>query len=492
MTYSSGNNKHFGLTKISTSEESINETNVVDIATKALNNFKVNQNQIIELKEIYCGKQAILERTNDKTTINEKVNINILPTIITTIAGLYLGEKVDYVYVGLDENESVKLAKQKDITLINRYMRYCGDILCDKNSLIEMLISGVAYQFCSGNDEKNKPFLLTNIPSENCFVIQSTKVGFPVLATCIYSNENNLVNKKDGDNEEILTVFTEDMKYVLVNGNKGWEINREKSMQHECPCNPIQMIKFNDYGLSLVAQLESIQNAFNVTISDSINSTIEHIRAMLVVLGAEITKENAEIAKQTGILNATATDGRNITAQYIAKPIDENINSLRQFLFDIALFVAGVPTQSTGGSGNNGAVAMASGFFGANISAYFNELEYQQPKQCQIDNVISALRRAKIITSDISSFDIEIRFDRNKLTSLKEAADALAILLSNKIPTRDALKVVGIFGDVDRIANEMEKIKQQYTNAVVDGLVNNNQEGVTDNETKQNQMSELQ
>ena len=123
---------------------------------------------------------------------------------------------------------------------------------------------------------------------------------------------------------------------------------------------------------------------------------------------------------------------------------------------------------------------MASGFFGANISAYFNELEYQELKQNQLDNVISALKRRKIIKSDISSFDIEIRFDRNKLTSLKENADALAVLLNAHIPPRDALKVSGIFSDVDGVANQMEKLEKQINDAtqkaVIDDLTKPNEE----------------
>lgn len=460
---------HFGLKTIFTSEKEITKDNIISIIENAMPIFLENQKQIIELKEIFVGDQEILQRQNDKTSTNEKFNINILPTIVNTMAGLYLGEKIDYVYANIDADDK----KKEDIAIINRYMRYSGDILCDKNALIEMLISGIAYQFCAGDEEE--PFMIANIPSENCFAIYNTNIGYPIIATCVYSSIDN-------DNYT-LTVFTKTDKIVLVTDKDGkLRIDIENSMPHECPKNPIQVIKFNEYALSLVAQLESVQNAFNLAISDSINAIIEQIRAMLVINGAEITKDDAKLAKETGVLNVTNPNGTPISTAYLSKPLDENINSLRTFLFDLALFMAGVPSQETGGSGNNGAVAMASGFFGANISAYFNELEFQKPKQNQIDNAIEALKRKGIIKSDISSFDIQIRFDRNKLSSLKENADALAVLLKCNIPPRDALKVAGIFSDADNIANEMENIKKTAINKIVD-------EVTKDEQSTQNQMS---
>ena len=488
MQFSSGNNSHFGLKTIFVTlkdKEILGDKNVVTIVKQALPTYEENSKQIKDLKAIYSGNQAILNRTNDKTTVNEKVNLNIIPTVVDTIAGLYLGEKIDYVYSSPTETDEKTIKqKQADVAVINRYMRYCGDILCDKNALTEMLITGVAYQFCGGNEDKNRPFLLTSLPSENCFTIHTNKIGYPIIANCVVSNYT-LTNKVSGDSKEVKTilVYTNDKKYTLSNNNDKNELKLTKTEKHYCSTNPIQLIKLNQFALSLVARLESAQNAFNVAVSDSINATIEQIRSLLAIYNAEITKDEAKDIKETGILNLVAPDGRNISAEYITKPLDENINRLRQFLFDIILFIAGVPTENTGGSGNNGAVAMASGFFGANIDAYFNELEFQLPKQNQIDIVIDALSRRKLIKSNISSFEIEVRFDRNKLTSLKENADALAVLLANHIPTRDALKVTGIFGDVDRIANEMDKVEQEILNTAVDTVV---EEKVIENGVEEN------
>lgn len=449
IKFSSGNNSHFGLKPIIVDYNEITIDNVIDIIDEILPTFTENRKQIQELKAIFTGQQAILSRENDTTNTNERVNINLLPNIIYTMAGLYLGEKIDYVYSGVDENEEIKREKRKDVTTLNKQMRKNCDILCDKSTLVEMLVSGVGYQYCGG-DVKNT-IKLANIESEDCFSIRSSSVGHDIIATGMYFNNNDI---------EKISIFTDKYKIILKKDNKNnsdWSIDFDSSTPHSHPKNPLQEIKLNDYRYSLVANLEAAQNAFNVTVSDSINSTIENIRAALAITGAEITKEDYENIRETNIIQVVGQDGRNISLGYLTKQLDENIINLRQFLKDIMLFIAGMPLTGGGTSGNSGAVMFANGFFIVNQNAYFNELEFKPAKINQIENVISALKREKLISSDLTIDDIEIRFDRNKLSNINEVANAISTLNATGIPMNHILKTTGAFNNIDEIIEDMNK-----------------------------------
>lgn len=475
IEFVAGNMSHFGLKNIYTSEKEITQDNILKHIQSFYNEFEKNRKQILQLKDIMVGKQAILSRAQYKETPNEQVNINIIFPIVNTIAGLYLGEKIDYIYNDEDKQ------KTKDTIELVKHLRYNGDILLDKNSLVEMLVCGYALQYSGSKDDKKSPVLLANIESENGFVVRYTGVGKPVVLTCIVGEEveNNttIANGEKSQAKTVLACFTDTEKITLIQDsmssseNNGWKIDKdeEKTLLHNMPRNPIQEIQLNPYLYSLVAQLEAAQNAFNVSVSDSINSIIQQIRALLVILGAEITKEDAENAQKTGVLNATSANGQQITASFLTKPLDEGIINLRTFLFDIIGFIAGLP-KTGGTSGNAGAAYAASGLLQANQNAYFNELEFQKPKQALIDNVITALRDNKIIKSNLSSFDIEIRFDRNKLTDIQSSTTALATLLGiNGMPAKDALKVVGLFSDIDSVS---KKIEEAVKKSVINGLTN--------------------
>lgn len=442
IKYNAGNDNHFGLEQIFTDQVEVTESNIKDIINNSFATYEQNAEQITELKQIFKGEQAILQRKNHKSEINEKININILPAIINTVAGLWLGEKIDYVYNGNAEDTN----KIEDVGTLTKYMRYANDILCDKNSLVEMLIAGVAYQH-TGAGKGNKKVKINKIPSESCFTIHSKEIGYPVLLNCIYSKTNNNIK---------ITAYSDTTKYVLTQDGTTAEYKVASSL-HLLPQNPIQQLKLNEYYLSMLSQLEACQNAFNLAISDSINGTIAQIQSLLYVLNAEIDKDDLELVKEKGILSATSKDGKQISLGYVQKTLDENIVQLRQDIMEYAIFIAGLPSTGGGTSGNTGAVLFGSGYYTANQNAYFNELEFKEPKQNIIDNVLEILRIDNIIKTDLSSFDIEIRFDRNKLTSVLDNANALAILIGTGAPVKDSIKVTGLFNDIDRVAKDMEQ-----------------------------------
>lgn len=471
LAFSSGNELHYGLKPIYTDVDEINISNIAKIVEQSLPIYKDNRKQILELKSIYCGKQAILSRTNDISDINEKVNLNILPTLITTVAGLWLGEKIDYV---LDKDD-IQDQDIKDIKKLNKILRNSGDILCDKHSLIDILISGVSYQFCGGDIYKD--IKLRTLKSEDCFSIRSNRIGNDIILTGIYSNLNNI---------ERITCFTQKEEYNLVreSGQSNFTI---ESKLHLLPENPLQEIKANEFYLSMVAQLEAAQNAFNVAISDTINGIISQIRSILLITGGELTDDNVQGAKKNGILNVVAEDGRNVTGAFLQKPIDDAVNKLREDLFDLMIFIAGLPSNNVSTSGNNGAVLFGGGYYTANQNAYFNELEFKLPKQNIIENTISLLKQNGKIKGEITSEDIEIRFDRTRLTSLLDNANALSLLISSGMPIKDSIKVTGIFNDVDRVAEEAKKIIEEKVKQELSKDIKITE--VKDNDNKEDSMS---
>lgn len=222
----------------------------------------------------------------------------------------------------------------------------------------------------------------------------------------------------------------------------------------------------------MVAQGESAQNALNVAMSESINDTIFQMRSMLLITGAELTESNIEIARKHGILQVNTTDGRNVTADYLTKPLDETITSLRSMLFDVLYFIIGIPSTDGGTSGNAGAAIVASGMQTMDLVAYSIQLEMQKAKSNMLDNLIQVLRTKGLIESDISAIDVDIAFDRQLVMNIVQAADAFSKLKTSGFPNKDNLKVTKLTSDVDRVASEMDKLAEEQAKKVVDAVNN--------------------
>ena len=72
IKYNAGNDNHFGLEQIFTNQVEVTESNIKDIINNSFATYEQNAEQITELKQIFKGEQAILQRKNHKSEINEK------------------------------------------------------------------------------------------------------------------------------------------------------------------------------------------------------------------------------------------------------------------------------------------------------------------------------------------------------------------------------------------------------------------------------------
>ena len=458
----SGNYRHFGLEQIFTNAKVVNELNITAVVIDALTVFNRNKLQITELQEQYKGDQVILYRQpTSNQPVNERVNMNLFPTLATTWVGLILGEKTDYVFNGKEKEK----AKREDMNEIIKHVRINHDVLLDKETLFDLFITGIAYQYCGGQKKDGKPALMANIPADSCFTIHSREIGYPTIASVIVG--------KTAMNKEQLSVYTDTRKFILEQDETTLNTySIVQNIQHYLPENPIQEIKLNPQLLSMVAQGESVQNALNMAVSESINDTIFQMRSMLFIMGAELTKENMQLAKEFGILNVTTTDGRQVSAEYLTKPLDETINSLRSMLFDVLYFIMGIPSTNGGTSGNTGAAVVASGMQTMDLVAYSIQLEMKKAKTAMLDNLITLLRSNKIITSEISAIDVDIVFDRQLVMDIVGSADAFSKLKVAGFPDRDNLKVTKLSSDVDRVAIEMKKAADEVAQKAKDAILN--------------------
>lgn len=468
---STGTNK-YGLEDIFTSEQEVTKDNVVNVIKETLKSHEGNVDKILNLKKVYTGDQEILNREKEATTVsNEKFNINIIPTLVNTVAGLTLGEKVDYVLKDNESDGSSKELKSKDLVEITTELHINNDILMDKDSLVEMYICGKAYQFCAAIDDRT---VLSKVKCEEAYIIRTTEVGNRELAAVV-------IGSIKIDKDKTLpkyTVFTQTDKYIV------YDDKVQESMLHALPEIPLQEIKLNEYALSLVAQLEPLQNAMNLAVSDSINTVQNQLRALLFITGAEMDRETVENAKASGVVTVKGEDGRNITANYLQKPIDTGLADLRTHLFDMAVFISCMP-QTGGTSGNGMAALIGSGYEMVNQNAYFVLLPFKKAKRGIVNNLIKILQTRGIVKSDLSVRDIDISFDRNNLADIQSTAQAMKTFQEMGVPPRNFLKLGNVFSDIEQIAKYMEK---DFVNKVVEGVVSDTNSNVaqtnisTDNE----------
>ena len=444
--YTSTQYYNCGLSRIFSDEEQVTVANVIDVIESALPYYTSNRAKIIRLNEYYNGKHDVLSRQNETSNINEKVVINVLASCANNIVAMTWGNPLSYV------SDDLKFAN--DVQVISNALTYEGDHDTNISVGFDLVISGVGY-LCTmpSSNADELPYenlILTRLDPAETFCIRSTKIGNPIILTVIVERDKN------GNSITGFTAFSSKRKFKIAKADNGWAVKEELNPM---PRNPISCFECDDRLVSPVARMCSLQDAFNIVMSDSVNSVVQQVRTLLVFLNAELDEETASEMRKNGMIALFSKNGATADAKFVSATLDNTVVELRNMICDMFTLVSGSPSQQGNSSGTGEdtgkAVIFRNGYMTANFNSQLREVKFAKEKQKQLDNIIYCLRADNKIATDIKSSDIRIIFDRNKLESMEEQSQIMNNLNNVGLDPVDIISATKIFNNPIEVSNRM-------------------------------------
>lgn len=408
---------------IYTNTSEITQENILEVLHAAYEVHEDNRKEIDYLYEYYRGKQPILIRTkNIRPEINNKIVENRAYEIITFKDGYLLGDPLQYVNRGGDENTSAAIG------LLNEYMFEENKEMKDRELSNWFHICGTAYRMCLPSKGET-PFNVYTLDPRNTFVVYHNGLGNKPVMGVMYV--------VDPDDNITFSVYTEDMYYEITD-----EI---RSSSHI-----MGMIPIIEYpaGLARLGAFEVVLpmlDAINTVSSNRLDGIEQFIQALLMFKGVDIDGEKFdELISRGGI--RVPIDG---DVEYLVSELNQTqTQTLIDYMVQTVLTICNMPNRNGGSSTSDTgkAVIMRDGWSAAEGAAKDSEVMFKGPEKQFLRLALRIARTLNGVKLRVS--DIELRFTRRNYENILEKAQVLAMMLGdNQIHPKLAFEHSGMFAD---------------------------------------------
>lgn len=441
--------KHlYGREMIFTTAEVITARNVVDVLRNALAIHEKNAREIDFLYDFYRGKHPIERRTKDiRPEINNKIAVNRANEIVTFKSGYFLGEPIQYVAHGVEDD------KAESIASINSYMVSEDKESKDFELANWMHIAGTGYRMVlpdemANNDDDESPFNVYTLDPRNTFVIYSNDVGHkPVMGVTF--------TKRAEDEKRIFTCYTENRTFKILDANSIME-----SKPHFIGSIPIIEYPLNISRIGAFEVVLDLLMAIDQTTSDRINGIEQFIQSLLVITGSDLNREDAVQIASGGMILLPP----DAAAKYINGEMNQNQTQVViDDMYDTVLTICGMPNRNGGSSTSDtgSAVIYRDGWSSAEGRAKETE-KYFTASERKFLKI--ALRIAdKLRNKPLKLKDVEIVFTRHNYSDMATKVNVLTTLLNNdKVHPKYAFELSGAFIDAnDAYVQSMDYAEQR-------------------------------
>ena len=430
-------------------DSEINRQTIINILNKAWAIHQTNINDMKYLIEYYKGNQDIDNRETTYTSgINEKVTLNYAYSSVRDIIGYTFGKPAQLI--------QRKIKHRKDMEKIADILEYENSALADHETALLTAITGIGYLCTLPTEElysdymPDVPVKINSLDNLTTFCVQSPKMGNPVILSCTYYSYNK---------KTYFLCFTDEEIYKIeCDGKFSLNTNAKIVEQDINPIglNPITMVQNNKFLMGDFEVAISVLNALNLIASDSVNDVENVIQSLLVIINAELNKENVDKVKKNRILELVGQVGANVDAKFIYKQLDSlGIQNLREYFEEAYKTIIGIPDRKTrgGGGGETGdAVKLRDGWADIEIVARIKENYFKVAKKKQLAVIINILQKLNYISNKIKLVDLDVKFSRNKNDNLQTKAQSYATIIGTKtIAPEDALEMADMTTDVTEV-----------------------------------------
>lgn len=470
------NHVFYGRRIIYTDAEYIDESNILNVLSRAMVLHNENRAEIQYLYNYYRGVQPILDRVKEvRPEICNRIIENRAYEIVTFKTGYLVGEPIQYVSRGDKFDE--------EINILNEYVFAEEKESKDKDLADWFHICGTAYRMAvpdNANEQDESPFEIHTLDPRNTFVIYSTGLGNkPMLGVSYTIDENGVA---------IFNCYTDTMFYTVKSATM---LDVEGSIEkhhHTMGAIPIIEYPLNMARLGAFEVVLTILDAINNADSNRLDAIEQTVQALLVFHNVEIDEEKFERLRQSGAVAYKDIDPQlKGTIEYINQAIDQGqTQTLTNHLYNTVLTICGMPNRNGGTSTSDTgtAVIYRDGWSTAESLAKNTEKMFAKSER-QFLKVLLAICNAKGRLS-LKVSQIDIRFTRRNYENIMQKAQVLDLLLKNtKVHPKLAFEHAGLFADPDlaytiskEYSEEQEaKIMEKETAADESGIDTGNDRG---------------
>lgn len=437
----------FGRTVIYTDVDEINESNVCDVVSAAMNVHRKNKRDIEFLYNYYKGNQPILNRKKDvRPEICNTIVENRANEIVAFKVGYLCGEPIQYV----SRNSDSKVGDA--ISLLNGYMASEGKENKDRELIEWDMICGTAYRMilpdAEAGENDEAPFELFTLDPRTAFVIYSNKLGNRPLAG-VYLTESRTT--------KTYSVYTKD-KFFEITDNKLTRIEA-----YTLGVIPIIEYPANSARLGAFEIVVPMLDAINLTESNRMDGVEQFIQSLVVAVNCQFPEgTTANSIREAGMIVLQSLSERPSEFKILAEQLDQSqTQTLVDNLYEAVLTITGMPNRNGGSSTSDtgSAVVYRDGWSAAETRAKDSEAIYKESENIALKLILRICRDlAPDVQLKIS--DIAIKFTRRNFENTSTKATVLTTMLSNeKIAPRLAYLHCGMFTDPEAAYQE----SKQYT-----------------------------
>lgn len=434
-----------GRRVVYTNKKQITKDNILEVVGNALTVHMKNAREIQYLYDYYRGRQDIrLKEKVVRPEINNKVMVNRANEIVTFKTAYLLGEPLQYVSAGGDDNVS------EQVNRLNEFMRAENKDSKDKEIADWMHICGVAVRMVlqdEEGEEEGSPVSIYTLDPRDAFVIYHSGVGHKRLA--------GVLRQWDEDNKPYFCVYTRN-EYFEIKGN---EVTLEKA--RTVPYIPIIEYVNNEARMGAFEVVLPLLNAINTVESNRVDSVQDFVNAFDVFQNCEVTDgQYGELASGGKAVSIHSANGLEAKVYRIASELNQtNTQTLVDDMYDTALTICGMPNRNGGSSTSDTgtAVIYRDGFAEAESRAKDSEKTWIRSERDFLRVVLFICRNRADLNLRLS--DIKPEFTRKNLSNVQSKVQVLCEMLNNsKIHPKLAFQYSGVFSD----SEEAYRISQSY------------------------------
>lgn len=437
--------KLYGRTKIKTSADRIDGTNVIEVLENATKAHQDNVKQINYLYEYYKGKTDILERVKTiRSDINNQINENRAKEIVDFKTAYLVGE--DVVYSSYSDDFAQK------VDTLNQFMRLESKSTEDYNLVEWQMIAGTAYRIVlpktfadelkaaeenrPNPEDGDSPFKIGCVDPRAAFVIYASDIFEEPMASVYMTT----------DDDDITTywVYTHTNCYKVVDEQVttyDWTLYYLPIIEY--PANSVRMGAFEP--------CIPLLNCISLLDSNRMDAIEQFIQSLLVLINCKLpegftTKDLAE----NGLIELVSNAENPAEIKLLCEQLNQSqTQTLKDDMYNAVLTICSMPNRhnSSNGSSDNGvAVIYRDGWSSAETAAKTSQKIISKSEYTMLRLVLNICRQTGSL--DIPLRHIKIDFTRNHYENLEIKATVLIQLLSNdKVHPLVAYEVCGLFAD---------------------------------------------
>jgi SPP1 family phage portal protein len=427
----------FGRRIIFSTEETISDSNIVNVVEQAFLKHLVNRDEIDYLWDYYKGKQPSLFRYREiRDELTQHIVENRANEIVSFKVGYIAGKPIAYISSASGDDITDVVNKLNDM------MRVVGKATKDRELIEWCMICGIGYRYVTQNTNPliNSPFAIYTLDPRNTFVIRANDFSKRVVAGVNYVT--------DDQGNTTFTVYTDTAVYKIEKGSGKYS----KSM--------------NSFGVIPIIEYQNNsarQGCFEICLSllDAINdfdcarneAVQQFVQSLVVLYNCQVEEgTTADSIRQAGMILLKSVGDTKADIKILAEQLDQAQNqTLKDDMYNAVLQICGVPSQSSGGtsdSSNNGAVVLKNGWEGAETRAQDFETMFKLPEQEML--TVVAVLCSGIAGLEFNPTDIDVKFTRRNYENiLSKSQTLITMLASEKVHPKCAYEASGLFVDTE-------------------------------------------